>query len=337
MTPTTHTRPLRRRLLHAALACLATAVTTLPSHATESAAAYPSKPIRFVVPFTAGGLTDRLARVVAHDLQQAWGQPVIVENRPGAGGTIAADHVAKSPGDGYTLLLGTHATHAINVSLMKSLPYDAVNDFVPVSLLATVPNLLMLHPSVPATSVAELIALAKREPGTLNFTSQGIGTSGHMSGELLKSLTGIDMVHIPGRGPAQAINDLVGGHADILFDSVASGAPLVRSNKVRALAVTGKERSATLPELPTMVEAGVPDYEMVLWFSVFAPRGTPADIVAKLNQAIVRSMNDPTTRATFIKDGLSVAASTPEGLADFQRTEIAKWARLIREAGLQPS
>lgn len=324
------------RLLYFMLTCLVSVSATQLASAAEPGENYPNKPIRLIVPFTAGGLTDRLARLVAKDLQDAWGEPVIVENRPGAGGTIAADYVAKSSGDGYTLLLGTHATHAINVNLMKNLPYDAVRDFRPVSLLATVPNLLMVHPSVPAQSVQELIQLAQREPGTLNYTSQGIGTSGHMSGELLKSLAGVDMVHIPARGPAQAMNDLVGGHADILFDSVAIGAPMVRSGKVRALAVTARERSAAIPELPTMIETGIPDYEMVLWFAVFVGKDTPSHIVTKLNQEIVRSMSKPGARTAFVEDGLTVVASSPEKLAEFQHNEIAKWARVIAEAGITP-
>lgn len=298
-----------------------------------AADAYPSKPIRLVVPFTPGGLTDKLARSVAHDLQEAWQQPVIVENKPGAGGTIGADLVAKAPADGYTILLGTHATHAINVTLLANLPYDAVRDFEPVSLLATVPNVLMVHPSVPAHSVQELIQLAKRKPGSLNFVSQGIGTSGHMSGDLFKSLAGIDMVHIPARGPAQAVSDVMGGHADILFDSVAIGMPIVRSGKLRALAVTSRERSPAAPELPTMIEAGVPGYEIVLWFSVFAPKGTPADIVLKLNHEIARAMGKPSTRAAFVQEGLTVSASSPEQLGQFQQAEIKKWARLIKASG----
>jgi len=316
------------------LAGLALALAAAPGSAAETEAQYPSKPIRFIVPFTAGGLTDKLARSVAHDLQEAWHQSVIVENKPGAGGTIGADHVAKAPADGYTILMGTHATHAINVTLMKNLPYDAVGDFKPVSLLATVPNVLMVHPSVQAQNVKELIDLAKRKPGALNFISQGIGTSGHMSGELFKSLAGIDMTHIPARGPAQALSDVMGGHADILFDSVAIGMPVVRSGKVRALATTGRERSPAAPDLPTMIEAGVPDYEIVLWFSVFVPKDTPAAIVAKLNREVVRSMNKPSTRTAFLQDGLTVAASSPEQLGDFQKKEIAKWAKLIKEAGI---
>ncbi|VCU68694.1 Tripartite tricarboxylate transporter family receptor [Pigmentiphaga humi] len=327
------TRPQTRRFAPPLLASLALALAAAPACAAESDAQYPSKPIRFIVPFTAGGLTDKLARSVAHDLQEAWQQPVIVENKPGAGGTIGADHVAKAAGDGYTILLGTHATHAINVTLLKNLPYDAVGDFTPVSLLATVPNVLMVHPSVPANNVQELVQLARRKPGTLNFISQGIGTSGHMSGELLKSLAGIDMTHIPARGPAQALSDVMGGHADILFDSVAIGMPVVQSGKVRALAVTGRERSPAAPDLPTMIEAGVPDYEIVLWFSVFAPKDTPPAIVAKLNREIVRSMNKPSARAGFVQDGMTVAASSPEQLRDFQKAEIVKWAKLIKASG----
>lgn len=294
---------------------------------------YPAKSIRFVVPFTAGGLTDRLARTLAHELQEAWGQPVIVENRPGAGGTVGADAVAKAQGDGYTILMGTHATHAINVSLMPDLPYDAKGDFVPVSLLATVPSLLLINPAVPAASVQDLVALAKKQPGVLNYSSQGVGTSGHMAGEHFKALAGIDMVHVPAKGPTQALTDLVGHHVDILFDSIAIAMPMVRSGKIKALAVTSRERSATVPDLPTMREAGVPDYEIVLWFGVFAPKGTPEPIVAKLNRELVRILAMPAVHDAFVQDGVTLAGTTPQELAKFQQDEIVKWAALIKASG----
>ncbi len=301
--------------------------------AAESADAYPSKSIRFIVPFTAGGLTDKLARTVAHEMQATWKQSVIVENRPGAGGTIGADVVAKAPNDGYTVLMGTHATHAINVTLLDKLPYDAVKDFTPVSLLATVPNVLLLNPDVPANSVAELIKLAKSKPGTLNFTSQGIGTSGHMSGEYFKSLAGIDMVHVPAKGPSQALSDVVGGHTQIIFDSVAMGMPMVQAGKLKALAVTGLERSPTVPNLPTMNESGVPGYEIVLWFGMFAPKDTPAPIVAKLNAEMARILKKPSIQDAFVKEGVTLAGGSSEQLAKFQKDEIVKWAKLIKASG----
>lgn len=295
--------------------------------------AYPSKPIRFVVPFPPGGITDRLARMLGQRMQESMGQPVIVENRAGAGATVGSDFVAKAKPDGYTILLGAHASHAINVSLMK-LPYDAVKDFAPISLLGTVPNLLLVRPSTPVDNVKELIALAKAKPGTLTYTSAGVGTSGHMAGELLESMAGIDLVHVPNKGAAQALNDAVGGHVDIVFDSVALSMPLVRAGKLKALAVTSLERSAAAPNIPTMAEAGVPGYEIILWFAVFAPAGTPAAIVQKLHAEVVRAFDNPQMRASFAEEGLTVVASSPDKLAEFQRTEIVKWSKLIKTLGL---
>lgn len=321
------------RVLLTAVLSMAVGVVAGPAHAAETSARFPTKPIRLIVPFTAGGLTDKLARNIANDLQGALQQSVIVENRPGAGGTLGADEVAKAPGDGHTLLLGTHATHAINVTLLSKLPYDATADFEPVSLLATVPNVLMVHPSVAANSVQELIATARQKPGSLNYLSQGVGTSGHMSGELLKSLAGIDIMHIPARGPSQALTDLIGGHADILFDSVAIGMPIVNTGKLKALAVTSKERSPAAPGLPTMIEAGVPDYEIVLWFAVYASKGTPGNVVDIINKHVANSMNKPSTREAFAKDGLTVVASSPSELASYQKSEIAKWAKVIKSSG----
>lgn len=309
------------------------AAAACPQARAETADQYPSKPIRFIVPFTAGGLTDKLARALAHEMTESWKQPVVVENRGGAGGTIGADLAAKAPGDGYVVLMGTHATHAINVTLLEPLPYDAVKDFKPVTLLATVPSVLLVNPALPVNSVQDLVKLAKSRPGTLNYSSQGVGTSGHMAGEYFKMLAGIDMVHVPAKGPAQALADVMGNHVDMVFDSVAIGMPLVRSGKLKGLAVTSRERSPSAPDLPTMAEAGVPGYEIALWFALYTPKGTPDAIVAKLNQEMRRALAQPAIRDTFIQDGVTLAATTPVELAAFQSDEASKWGRLIKATG----
>ena len=294
---------------------------------------YPDKPIKFVVPFPPGGLTDRIARSLAEKMQASMGQPVVVENKAGAGATIGSDSVAKAKPDGYTILLGSHASHAINASLMK-LPYDPAKDFEPISLLATVPNMLLLKSSNPAKSVADLIAQAKANPGKLTYTSAGIGTSGHIAGEMLASMAGVKLLHVPAKGPAQAVQDALGGHVDILFDSTALSLPLVKTGKLKALAVTSLQRSPAVPDLPTMSEAGVKGYEVLLWFGLYAPAGTPAPIVQRLHQETVQAFADPKVRDSLVKDGVTVVVSTPEQLRMFQQDETAKYARLIKALGL---
>ena len=302
--------------------------------AADASANYPSKSIEFIVPFPPGGLTDRLSRALAEKLTEAWGKPTVVVNKPGAGGTLAMTALARAKPDGYTIGLGSHATHAINVTLMAGqLGYDAVKDFVPISLIATVPNLLLVNPSVPAKTVQELIALAKAKPDTLNYVSQGVGTSGHLGGEMFCHLAGIKMVHVPEKGPAQAQLSIVGGHTQLLFDSVALSLPQVRGGKLRALAVTSARRSPVAPEIPTMVEAGVPGYEFTLWFGVFAPSGTPAPIVSKLSTEIVRIFNLPAVRSSFENEGVTIVASTPAQLAAHVKSEIAHWAPVIKRTG----
>jgi tripartite-type tricarboxylate transporter receptor subunit TctC len=297
-------------------------------------APYPDRPIKFVVPFPPGGVTDRIARALAHEMQQSMGQPVVVDNRPGAGATIGSDFVARSKPDGYTILLGSHASHGINVSLMK-LPYDAARSFEPVSLLATVPNMLLVRPSFAAKSLRELIALAKEQPGKLTYTSAGVGTSGHLAGSLLASMAGVELLHVPARGPAQATQDALGGHVDILFDSTAQSLPLVKAGKLRALAVTSHERSSAAPQLPTMSEAGLPGYEVLLWFGLYAPAGTPQAIVQRLHAETVKAFADARVRNGLVQDGVDLVASTPQQLALFQRGETAKYAKLTRELGLK--
>jgi len=286
------------------------------------------------VPFPPGGVTDRLARMVAQKMQEHWGQPVVAENRPGASGMIAAEAVAKSAPDGYTLMMGHIGTHAIDVSLFSKLPYDPVKDFAPVSLLVSVPNVLLVHPSVPANSVQELVALAKARPGTLNFASPGSGTSGHMSAELFKSLAGIDIVHVPYKGPGPALQDLVAGQVNMLFDTVASSMPQVRGGKLKGLAVTTRERSAIAPGVPTMAESGVPGYEIAPWFAAYAPAGTPPAVVNKLQAEMARILNLPDVRAAFVdQQGMTLIASSPAELGAHTQREIAKWAQVVKATG----
>lgn len=315
----------------AVLLVLAAPVAALSQPA--GAPAWPTKPIHFVVPFPPGGITDRLARTLAQKMHESFGQPVVVENKPGAAGNLAGDAVAKAPPDGYTLLMGSHATHGVNPTLYRKMPYDAVKDFAPVSLLVTVPNVLLVHPSVPARNVKELIAHAKAKPGKLTFSSAGSGTSGHMAGQLLMSLAGIDMLHVPNKGPAQALQDVVGGHVDVVFDSVALGMPLARAGKLKALAVTSVERSPIAPDLPTMAETGLPGYEIELWFAALTTAGTPAPIVSKLNAEIVRILKQPEVSQPLVNQGMTVKASSPEGLAEHVKREIPKWAKLVKETG----
>ncbi|WP_439606030.1 tripartite tricarboxylate transporter substrate binding protein [Hydrogenophaga sp.] len=243
---------------------------------------YPDRPVRFVVPFPPGGLTDRIARSLAAQLHESMEQPFVVDNKPGAGATIGSEFVARSKADGYTLLMGSHASHAINASLMK-LSYDPTSSFEPLSLLATVPNMLLLHPSNPANSLKELIAQAKTKPGGLTYTSAGIGTSGHIAGAMLASMSSVNLLHVPARGAPQAVQDALAGHVDILFDSTSLSMPLVKAGKLKALAITSRERSPALPNLPTMAEAGLPGYEVLLWFALYVPVGTPKAIVNRLH------------------------------------------------------
>jgi tripartite-type tricarboxylate transporter receptor subunit TctC len=322
------------RTLVCALSALVLAVTAVDARAQDPAAGFPARTIRIVVPFPPGGVTDRLARVVAQKMQENWGQPAVVENRPGASGMIAAETVAKSAPDGYTLMMGHIGTHAINVSLFSKLPYDPVKDFAPVSLLVSVPNVLLVHPSVPANSVQELVALAKARPGTLNFASPGSGTSGHMSAELFKSLAGIDIVHVPYKGPGPALQDLVAGQVNMLFDTVASSMPQVRGGKVKGLAVTTRERSAIAPDVPTMAESGVAGYEIAPWFAAYAPAGTPPAVVNKLQAEMARILRLPEVRTAFVdQQGMTLIASSPAELGAHTQREIAKWAQVVKATG----
>lgn len=321
-----------KRILGLALAALFAIAGVAAQAQTQT---FPTKPIKIVVPFPPGGTTDVLARVIGQEMTKSWGQQVIVDNRPGAGGNTGSDVVAKSPADGYTLLMGTVGTHGINVSLYKKMPYDAVKDFAPVTLVASVPNLLVVHPSVPAKSVKELISHAKANPGKLNFASAGNGTSIHLSGEMFKTMTGVQMQHVPYKGSAPAVTDLLGGQVNMMFDNMPSALPHVKGGKLRALAVTSAKRSPAAPDVPTMAEAGVPGYEATSWFGILAPAGTPKDIVTKLNKEIARILAMPEIKEKLSAQGAEPVGNTPEQFAAHIKAEIKKWEGVVKASGAQ--
>lgn len=305
---------------------------------TAVAQPYPSKPVRIVVPFPAGGTTDIVARLVGSELQKMWGQPVVIENRGGAGGNIGTDVVAKSPADGYTLLMGTVGTHAINLPLYTQgggkLPYDPIKDFTPITLVAAVPNVMVVPASLPVSSVKEFIALAKSKPGQLNMASSGNGTSIHLSGELFKSLTKTYMVHLPYRGSAPAIQDLIAGNTQVMFDNLPSALPHIRSGRLKALAVTSLERAPALPNVPTIEEAaGLKGFNATSWFGLLAPAGTPREIVAKVQQDVAKVLSAPEMRERFLGQGAAPVGNTPEQFAAFIRSEIDKWTQVVKFSG----
>lgn len=296
-------------------------------------AQYPNKPIKMVVPFPAGGTTDIMARAMAAELQKSFGQAVVVENKAGAGGNIGSDFVAKSAPDGYTLLMGTVGTHAINVSLYPKMPYDAVKDFAPVSLVAAVPNVLAAAPSLPVNSVKELIDAAKKDPNKITFASSGSGTSIHLSGELFKQLAGVQMTHVPYKGSSAALPDLMSGQVDVMFDNAPSVMPHIKGGKLKAIAVTSTRRSPALPNVPTIAEAGLPAFEASSWFGVLAPAGTPKDIVDKLSQAIVKSLQTAEIKDRLASQGADAVGNTPEQFAAHIKSEIDKWAKVVKASG----
>ncbi|MBC7608193.1 MAG: tripartite tricarboxylate transporter substrate binding protein [Polaromonas sp.] len=305
-------------------------LAALPAAQAQSAS-WPAKPVKIVVTFPPGGAPDTLARVLADKWGQALGQTFTVDNKPGAGGNIGSDFVAKSAGDGYTLLIATVGTHAINPALYTNMPYNHIRDFTPVSFLAATPNLLVVNNSVPAKNVKELIALAKTTP--LNFGSSGSGTSIHLSGELFNTLAGVKMQHIPYRGRAQAVPDLLGGRISMIFDNMPSVLPLVKSGDVRAIAVTSATRSAAAPNIPTIAESGLPGFEATSWFALMAPAGLPKDVLARINAETLRVMNLPDVREKMALLGLDLAPGSPEALASLIQTETSKWATVVKESG----
>jgi tripartite-type tricarboxylate transporter receptor subunit TctC len=296
---------------------------------------YPAKPVRFIVPFAPGGGNDVMARLIGSKLAEGLGQQVIIDNRAGAGGSIGSELVAKAPPDGYTILMGHIGTLAINPALYPKLPYDPVNDFEPVVLVATAQNILVVHPSLPVHSVKDLIAMAKKRPGQLNFVSGGTGGAGHLAGELLKSMAGIDMVHVAYKGAGPALRELVGGQVHLMITNMPAAMPHVKAGRLRALAVTGASRSTLVPDLPTMHEAGVTGYELTNWFGVVAPASTPEAIVMRLNREISNSLKTPDMRDRLAALGAEGVGSSPTAFAAHIKAEITKWAKVISAAGIQ--
>ncbi len=320
-----------RLALTAALMCPALGMAQTP---------WPTKAVRIVVPFAAGGTTDILARAIAPELQRAFGQPFVVDNKPGAGGNNGANEVAKSPGDGYTLLMGTVGTHAINAALYPKLPYDHLKDFVPVTLVAGVPNVLVVNPAFAQKyklhTVADLTRQARANPGKFNMASSGNGTSIHLAGELYKSMTGTFMLHIPYRGSGPALIDLIGGSMDLMFDNLPSAMPQIKAGKLKALAVTSGRRSDAMPELPTIEEAGGPalkGYEASSWFGLMAPAGTPADVIARLQQETAKALATPALKERLLAQGAIPGGMSSADFGKFIQAETAKWASVVKASG----
>ncbi|MFL4989425.1 MAG: Bug family tripartite tricarboxylate transporter substrate binding protein [Microvirga sp.] len=316
--------------LAGALSCLA----AFAAHAASPADAYPSRIVKLIVPFPAGGTTDIFARHIGDRLAKAFGHNFVIDNRGGAGGNIGSDAVAKAEPDGYTLLVGTVGTHAINTSLYTRMPYDPVKDFAPVAYLAGVPNIMEVNPkNVKATTVQEFIAEAKAAPKKLSFASSGNGTSIHLSGEMFKQMTGVELVHVPYRGSAPAVNDLIAGQVDVMFDNLPSSIEQVRGGNLRAIAVTSLKRSVALPDVPTIDESGLQGFDASSWFAIFAPAKTPPEIVQKLNAEVLKALADPELQKRFADIGGEIRPYKPDELAAFVKAEIEKWAKVVKTSG----
>ena len=323
---------MNRSFRSATLAAVITLTAAAIPSGEASAQAWPTRPIRLVVTFPPGGAPDILARLFSEKAQL--GQSVVVDNKPGAGGNIGAEFVAKAAPDGYTIVMGTVGTHAINGALYAKMPYDMVRDFAPVSLVASAPNLLVVNNNLPVKTVSDLISYMKANPDKLSFGSPGVGTSVHVSGELFKSMTGTTMTHVPYKGRQFAIPDLVGGTIQLMFDNMPSALPMAREGKIRAVAVTTLKRSPSAPEIPTVAET-IPGFEAVTWFAMFAPAGTPRPAVDRLHQEVVRVYRLPEVQERLHKLGLDALLTTPEQLATYQAAEISKWSEVVRKSGAQ--
>jgi tripartite-type tricarboxylate transporter receptor subunit TctC len=312
----------------AALCCVVSSST----FAAQNAADYPNRPVRWIVPFAPSGPTDLMSRAVAEKLSQRFGQQFVVDNRAGAGGNIGAEVVSKSAPDGYTLMIGHVGTHAINATLYPKLAFDPVADFTPITLLATLPLALVIHPSVPAKDVKELIAYAKARPGQLNFASAGNGGPTHLTGELLKTSAGIDIVHVPYKGNAAALLDLVGGRVQMMFSNMLTSMPHVRAGKLKAIGISSAKRSPQAPELPTIAESGLPGFSAVPWYGVLGPAGMPRPLVDRLNAEIARAVSQPDMEARFVAQGIDLQSGTPEQFAALIKSEVVKWRKVVRDA-----
>jgi tripartite-type tricarboxylate transporter receptor subunit TctC len=313
----------------AAFCCVVSSSTP----AAQNAADYPNRPVRWIVPFAPSGPTDLMSRAVAEKLSQRFGQPFVVDNRAGAGGNIGAEVVSKSAPDGYTLMIGHVGTHAINATLYPKLAFDPVTDFTPITLLATLPLALVIHPSVPAKDVKELIAYAKARPGQLNFASAGNGGPTHLTGELLKTSAGIDIVHVPYKGNAAALLDLVGGRVQMMFSNMLTSMPHVRAGKLKAIGISSAKRSPQAPELPTIAESGLAGFSAVPWYGVLGPAGMPRPLVNRLNAEIARAVAQPDMAERFVAQGIDLQSSTPEQFGTLIKSELVKWRKVVRDAG----
>jgi tripartite-type tricarboxylate transporter receptor subunit TctC len=310
------------------------AMLPMATPAAAQAPTYPDKPIRIVVPFPVGGVADTFGREIGRKLTEAWGQPVVVDNRTGAGGNIGADIVAKSAPDGYTLVIGNIGTHAVNVSLLPVMPFDPIKDFTPIVHVLDAEGLLVVNPSIKATTVPELIALARAQPGTLSYGSAGVGTTSHLAGELFKSMTKVDIVHVPYKGNVPAITDLLGGQTSMIFATMPTVLPHARAGKLRPLAVLGTARSPALPDVPTVAES-VPGFEVSNWIGLFGPAGMPPAIVARLNVEVQKIMRSPEIQKRLETEGAKFIPMTPDQFATFQKAEITKWAKTIKDANIK--
>jgi tripartite-type tricarboxylate transporter receptor subunit TctC len=328
------------RVNRLALACAASlglaAAAGAQTRSAPPAQAFPTKPVRFIVPFAPGGSTDTLARALGQKMSEGFGQQVVIDNRTGANGNIGMEIAAKAPPDGHTIVLGYIANVAIGPSLYEKLPFDPVRDYEAVTLLATSPNVLVAHPSVQATNLKELIALAKAKPAALNFASASVGSVGHLTGELINQLAGIRMVHVAYKGSGQAVTDLLGGHIQLMFSGFSSVMPHIKAGKLRALAQTGEKRSPALPDVPTIAEQGFPKFEATAWYGVHAPAKTPKPIVNRLNAEIVKALKLPDVRERLGSLGFEIVGSTPEYYAGYIKSEIKKWAKVVRASGAKP-
>lgn len=306
-----------------------------PIACAQAQSAYPNKPVHIIVPSTPAGVLDNVARTLALRLADQLGQPIVIDNKGGAGGNIGAEAAARSPADGYTLFIGFNATHGANLALFGKLSYDPVKDFAPISLLASVPNIISVHPSVPVNTLAELVAMAKARPGQLSYASSGNGTSTHLAAELFKATAGIDMTHIPYKGSSPAVADVIAGQVPVIFDSVASSTAQIKAGKLKALATTSPKRLAVLPNLPTVAESGYPGFESTAWVGLLAPAGTPKAIVDQLNAAVLKVMALPETRERMATFGAEITTSTPDEFAAHIRSEMAKLGKVIRDANIK--
>ncbi|WP_299454307.1 tripartite tricarboxylate transporter substrate binding protein [uncultured Pigmentiphaga sp.] len=326
-SPSRSRKGVQRLLVGAFFACTASLAI---------ASTYPERPIRMMIPFPPGGPNDVLGRLLATEMGNDLGKPVVIENKGGAGGTIGADMVAKSAPDGYTLILGGTASFGIAPSLYSKLPYDAEKDFDAVGMVGTSPSLLVVGARQPYRSVQELIAHAKASPGKVNFASAGVGTPTHLAAELFKSMAGVDIVHVPYRGGGPALNDLLAGQVEMYFSGIVAAVPLVKQGALRALAITSETRSEQMPDVPTMAESGLPGYAIENWFAIFAPAGTPKDVIDRLNKSLTKVVQMPAVKRKMLELNVDPRTSTPEELATYRAKEIKKWAALVKQAGITP-